>query len=258
MILGLQRGRVRWTSYTAAAALILATAGCGTQPSETGARAKVPAPRVVSAAQVSDAAVVTAPPVEPTPPDPTGPLDVIPTTTAPPAPTIEPPVPVVVIPIRSATLDQLSIPQSVAPVRLRVDGTSIDAAVTPTSAKLDTGELAIPPKHDVIGWYEYGPSPGEAGSAVLAAHVDWDYKLGAFYELINVPVGATVVVTLEDGREVPFTVTSVEEIPKDELPLDRVFRRDGDPQLVLITCGGKFDRKTRHYADNIVAFAIPS
>ena len=126
------------------------------------------------------------------------------TTTAPPAPTTtQAPVPVVMIPQRSAALDQLSIRQTVAPVRLRIDGTSIDAAVTPTSALLDSGELAIPPKHDVIGWYEHGSSPGEAGSAVLAAHVDWDGMLGAFYELINVPVGAVVVVTLEDGREVP-------------------------------------------------------
>ena len=44
---------------------------------------------------------------------------------------------------------------------------------------------------------------------------------------------------------------------KDDLPLDDVFRRDGDEVLTLITCGGAFDSITRAYEDNVVAVAVP-
>jgi hypothetical protein len=42
-----------------------------------------------------------------------------------------------------------------------------------------------------------------------------------------------------------------------ELPPE-VFAAGGPPRLVLITCGGAFDRSTRHYADNVVVFADPA
>jgi hypothetical protein len=37
-----------------------------------------------------------------------------------------------------------------------------------------------------------------------------------------------------------------------------VFAVGGPPRLVLITCGGAFDRRTRNYADNVVVFAEPA
>jgi hypothetical protein len=37
-----------------------------------------------------------------------------------------------------------------------------------------------------------------------------------------------------------------------------VWAREGDPQLVLITCGGEFDAQARSYEDNVVAFARPA
>lgn len=31
----------------------------------------------------------------------------------------------------------------------------------------------------------------------------------------------------------------------------------GLPRVVLISCGGTFDRRLRHYADNVVVVAVP-
>jgi hypothetical protein len=45
---------------------------------------------------------------------------------------------------------------------------------------------------------------------------------------------------------------------KQELPLARLFARDGKPRLTLITCGGAFDAGERRYDDNIVVTAVPS
>lgn len=36
-----------------------------------------------------------------------------------------------------------------------------------------------------------------------------------------------------------------------------LFRRDGAPQLALITCDGAFDESSRHHRDNIVVLAVP-
>ena len=45
--------------------------------------------------------------------------------------------------------------------------------------------------------------------------------------------------------------------PKQELPTEAMFAREGTRALVLITCGGEFDSTTGHYADNVVVVAEP-
>jgi hypothetical protein len=67
-----------------------------------------------------------------------------------------------------------------------------------------------------------------------------------------------LTVTGVDGTGRPFTVIGVEEWPKSRIPLDRYFVRDGPLRLTLITCGGRFDRDTGNYEDNIVVTAQPA
>ena len=161
------------------------------------------------------------------------------------------------VPQRSATLDQLPPVERTPPVALRIDAAGIGAPVVPVSADPGSGELAVPPSPEKIAWYEHGPSPGETGSAVLAAHVDWKGERGPFFTLADVEVGAIAVVTMEDGREVAFRVTGREQVAKSDLPVERIFDRVGPAQLALVTCGGEFDRSSHSYADNVVVFAEP-
>ena len=46
-------------------------------------------------------------------------------------------------------------------------------------------------------------------------------------------------------------------ILKTELPPD-LFARTGPSKLVLITCGGEFDRSVRRYKQNVVVVATPA
>ncbi len=158
---------------------------------------------------------------------------------------------------RSATLDQLALPDVVAPVRLRVPDLGLDAEVAAVSADPD-GDIAVPPSPDVVAWYEYGPAPGAEGSAVLAAHVDWNGAKGLFFSLGDLSSGAPLTVVLADGREVAFQVVAVERVAKSELPRDRLFDPSGPPRLALVTCGGAFDRSQRRYQDNVIAWAEAS
>ncbi len=118
------------------------------------------------------------------------------------------------------------------------------------------GEMEIPGAAEV-GWYRFGSRPGEDGSAVLAAHVDYDGQVGVFFELAGAEVGDSIEVARADGTTAVFVVTERAQYEKSSLPFDEIFRRDGEPSLVLITCGGDFNPSLRSYEDNVVLFASP-
>ena len=143
------------------------------------------------------------------------------------------------------------------PARLRIPSIGVDAPVVPVGLDPD-GSMEIPGATEV-GWYEPGVRPGSAqGSAVLAAHVDYAGRPGAFFDLRSLPEGAEVFVVGPDGHELRFVVDGRAQINKDELPVEELFRSAGPPTLTLITCGGSFDRSARHYDDNIVVRAAPA
>jgi hypothetical protein len=72
-----------------------------------------------------------------------------------------------------------------------------------------------------------------------------------------VAAGAVVEVTGTDGTTTRWRVISRTLVPKPELPLDRLFAREGPPRLVLVTCGGEFVPELRSYRDNVVVVAEP-
>jgi sortase (surface protein transpeptidase) len=142
------------------------------------------------------------------------------------------------------------------PVRLRIPVIGVDAPIAPGG--YHEGEMEVPTSADVVGWYRFGPAPGESGSAVLAAHVDWGGRAGAFFSLRDLPPGAAVEVDFDDGSTLVFRAATLTSYGKDDLPVDRLFARDGTPTLTLITCGGAFNPSLRSYEDNVVAMALPA
>jgi len=170
------------------------------------------------------------------------------TTTAPEAPSTTQARPTSTVPVTAAPVER---PLTV-PTRVRVPSIGLDAPVVPVGLRLD-GQMEVPSATDV-GWYRLGPVPGATGSAVLAAHVDFGGRRGAFFDLRSVPVGAEVFVD-GDGATRRFVVSVREQLAKDEVALDRYFTADGPNRLTLITCGGAFDRGTGHYLDNVILTA---
>jgi hypothetical protein len=161
-----------------------------------------------------------------------------------------------VIAVRSGRLEDLPV-AAAAPVRVTIDEPRISAPVVPIGVD-DAAALAVPDDVDVAGWYRFGPSPGQPGSAVVTAHVDSARQgRGAFFELRSVEPGTTVDVEYDDGTTTRFTVTGRRSHKKSTLPVDELFSRDGPPVLALVTCGGAFDESTRSYAENLVVYAVP-
>ncbi|WP_236788865.1 class F sortase [Amycolatopsis sp. GM8] len=128
-------------------------------------------------------------------------------------------------------------------------GQIIDLALTPG------GELEVPKDARTTGWFTGSPAPGEVGPAVLAAHVDYNHVPGMFNRLKDLHAGDQAIVHRADGSTATFTVYRVASYPKSGFPTDEVYGDTAGPELRLITCGGAFDRSSRNYEDNIVAFA---
>ncbi|TWG11060.1 sortase family protein [Micromonospora palomenae] len=150
--------------------------------------------------------------------------------------------------------------ETVPPAKLSIPGIGVTATVDPVGINKRTDEFEVPPSVDRVGWYRYGPGlEAEAGSVVIAGHVDSaEQGKGAFFRLRELDRDDALTVTGADGKQRAYRVVAREEYAKTKIPLERYFARDGRPRLTLITCGGPFDPKTRHYRDNIVVTAVPA
>lgn len=69
------------------------------------------------------------------------------------------------------------------------------------------------------------------------------------------PVGAVIAVSDASGVAYRYQVRANESIPKQVLPLADLFVRDGPPRLILISCGGPYDKRQGGYLDNVVVTA---
>jgi hypothetical protein len=144
------------------------------------------------------------------------------------------------------------------PARLRLPRLHIDAPVLPVSVDVN-GLLGVPDNPRQLGWWSGGSRPGmPSGSVVIDGHVDSAaLGLGALFDLREARPGDEVVVTSAAGGSTRYTVVARRTYAKTTLPAAEVFASDVAPRLVLLTCGGPFDQATRHYADNIVVYAVP-
>ena len=148
-----------------------------------------------------------------------------------------------------------------APVEIRIPRIGVNAPVMKVGREAD-GTVQVPPlaEHNLTGWYEYGPAPGQRGPAVILGHVDSTTGISVFYYLKNMHAGDKVYVTLADGKVAAFAVDGLQRVAKDAFPTASVYGKAGYPSLRLITCGGPFDQATGHYVDNIIVYAhlVPS
>jgi hypothetical protein len=182
------------------------------------------------------------------PATPSGPSATQPTTN----PTIHPPTQPTA---RAAT--QAAAPIAPAPTRFTIERLGIDMPVRPVGVARD-GEMALPRTPADVGWYEYGPRPGDPrGATVLAAHLDMPgYGTGPIAAIEDLRRGDVVIVR-SGGMTTRYAVSDVRSIRKSQLDLAALFARDGAPVLHVVTCGGTFDPEARRYDRNVVVTATP-
>lgn len=139
------------------------------------------------------------------------------------------------------------------PVSVRIPAIGVDASLDTLGLTAD-GALQVPP-YDRAGWFGGGAKPGENGPAVIAAHVDSKTGPSVFYRLKALQAGDAVTVLYDDARTVTFVVTGAASYSKSDFPTERVYGPTKGPELRLITCGGRFDRRAGSYVENLVVSA---
>jgi hypothetical protein len=143
------------------------------------------------------------------------------------------------------------------PVSIQIPAIKVRARITELGLAPD-GSISVPPLSTpfVTGWYDRGPAPGSPGASVILGHVDaTGVGPAVFYYLGNLRPGNRIYVRLSSGRTAIFETYSVAEYLKTRFPTARVYGYTSWPTLRLVTCGGYYDAKTRHYLGNTVVFA---
>jgi sortase A len=118
----------------------------------------------------------------------------------------------------------------------------------------DDERMSAPEGFWEVGWFKYGPRPGEPGSSVLAGHLDSPTGPAVFYKLGQLTPGDLIYVNDVEGRQMTFEVIEVALYSDQTFPLELVFGRSDGVRLNLITCAGTYDTNARNYSDRLVVF----
>lgn len=142
------------------------------------------------------------------------------------------------------------------PLSLRLpSGTVLPVDVSAIDAR---GTLSLPDTVDRAGWWGGSARLGDVyGAVVVAAHVDsFTEGIGPIAQLLGARPGD--VLRLESrtlSRD--YVVGSARLVPRAALgTLAPILSFAGGPRLVVITCGGTYDRDRGGYHDNLVVVAV--
>ncbi|GAA5159188.1 class F sortase [Ornithinimicrobium tianjinense] len=124
-----------------------------------------------------------------------------------------------------------------APAWIRITAGGVDAPLVPQGLAPDG---TINPGRNEVIWFTGSNrvSPGQVGTAVIAAHVTWEGQPDAFVNLTAVGPGDVVEVGYDDGTSRSFTVTQAVPVDKDQLARSLTVWGDhpDHPRLAIITC----------------------
>jgi sortase A len=142
-----------------------------------------------------------------------------------------------------------------APTQILIPKIGVDASVVGVGIG-KSGNMAVPTKYADAGWYRYGPSPGEEGSAVIDGHVDNGFGLPAvFKRLSELQAGDEVFIVRADGSKLHFVVRTVTIYDLKDVPLGQIFNAQDGAYVNLITCDGTWSKESLSYDKRLVVHA---
>jgi hypothetical protein len=143
------------------------------------------------------------------------------------------------------------------PRLLTIPTQQVRAEVVPVD--VHGGVLDVPENIHQLGWWSGSAlAGGTEGTTVIDGHVDSAVAgKGALYRLGDLRSGDPLLIDTA-GRQLRYTVVARQVISKHGALPAELFDQAGAPRLVVISCGGPFDRATRSYRDNVVVVAVPA
>jgi sortase (surface protein transpeptidase) len=153
------------------------------------------------------------------------------------------------------TTATVHVAHSQTPVRLIIPAAAVDAHVQAVGIG-KSGNMAVPTNYTDVGWYRYGPAPGQVGSAVIDGHVDNGFGLSAVFKNISdLKPGDDMYVETASSTRLHFVVNDIEDYPAADVPKNLLFTRADAPRLNLITCAGEWDASAKAYDHRTVVYA---
>lgn len=176
----------------------------------------------------------------------------------------EPEVPVIREPVSESLVAHEPLAQRVPyadspqPVLVRIPSLNVSGLVQPVGMS-DSVTMQVPADITVVGWFDRSVLPiSETGHTVLVGHRDGvTDPNGVFKDLGTLRGGDVVRLHDQSGRLIDYEVTNVEVLPDAKFAEKApwIFRAEGPHRLVMITCGGTFDRNRGGYQANVVVVA---
>lgn len=141
------------------------------------------------------------------------------------------------------------------PDSIRIPKIGVDATFEAPLGIQENREIEVPEGFETVGYYKYGPTPGELGPAVMLGHVDSYRGPAVFYSLGQLESGDTIEIDRDDGTTAIFEVERLERHAQSGFPTDKVYGDLDYAGLRLITCSGTYDRGEQRYSHNLIVFA---
>lgn len=148
-----------------------------------------------------------------------------------------------------------SAEEVIEPVQIRIPRLGVNAPFTEPLGVDTNYEIQVPIGYEEVGYYKYGPAPGELGPAVVLGHVDSYTGPAVFYTLKELVAGDIIEIDREDGTTAVFAVDYLQQHEQAGFPTDRVYSDLDHAGLRLITCSGSFDHGEQRYSHNLIVFA---
>lgn len=118
------------------------------------------------------------------------------------------------------------------------------------------GRMDVPSSFYTVGWYKYGPRPGEKGNSVIDGHYDtYTGDAAVFYNLDLLNRNDVINITDQNGKTYVFKITQVYTYQFDDVRLEKIFGKTQKRMLNLITCAGYFDHVSNNYSHRVVIFS---
>lgn len=139
------------------------------------------------------------------------------------------------------------------PERIKIPAISASGCIERVGLD-EKGAIAVPSNIHTAGWYVDSVLPGQPGLSVIDGHISGYYNTdGIFQKLYKLREGDEFTVTLGDGKILHYTVTGIQAVPVANA-IKALMSRDPTikSQLNLITCGGKYDQKTKQYERRVI------
>ena len=146
--------------------------------------------------------------------------------------------------------------ETAAPAKLFIPAIALKAAVQKVG-KTASGAIATPKGFVDVGWYRYGPVPGEKGVAVIDGHLDNALGMdGVFKHLGDLQIGDLAYVQGENGEFATFRVIDTKIVPYTAQLSDALRSvQEGKSYLALITCEGSWVSQVHSYDKRQVVLA---